>query len=124
HKLRARSQPGSAEPVSSHILSGSFFSSPSTPLTITSSSHHTDGDRTARRVKTFGNHKPSVIVSSAPSDEPPKPVNSSSGFVRFFESMNGFNSSITNFAYFRARPRLRFFRFALVSIMPRVGAYS
>src|SRR5438552_16760197 len=92
HKFRAPSHPGSAEPLSSHILSGSFFSSASTPLTITSSSHQTEDDRTARRVKTFGNHRPSVIVSSAPSDEPPKPVNSASGLVRYFESMNGFSS--------------------------------
>src|SRR5207248_5097946 len=89
HRLRARSQPGSAVPVSSQILSGSFLSSASTPLTITSSSHQTEGDITASREKTFGNQSPSVITSNPPRDDPPSPVNSASGLVRYFESMNG-----------------------------------
>ena len=104
-------------PVSSQILSGSFLSSASTPLTITSSSHQTEGDITASREKTFGNQSPSVITSNPPRDDPPSPVNSASGLVRYFESMNGFNSWIKNFPYLRARPRLRFFRFALLSMI-------
>src|SRR3954471_6665467 len=124
HKVRARSQPGSFVPVSSQIFSGGFCSSALSILTIASLSHQTDGDIAISRVKTFGNHKPSESVSKPPSDDPPSPVNSASGRVRYCLSMYGFNSSIKNRAYLRAQPLLRFLRFAFVSITPGVGAYS
>src|SRR5262249_16006673 len=111
--FRARSQPGSLVPVSNQILSGSPSSSSSIIRRMASSSHHTPGDMTMSRRKNVGNQSPSASVSSPPIDDPPSPVNSASDRVRYFWSMNGLSSSIKNWPYFFAKPRLRFSSSAL-----------
>src|SRR6266446_4518470 len=75
HSSRVCSQPGSAVPVSSQILTGGFCSIESTSRQIAKLSHQTDGDITISRRNFPGYKMPIASVTRPPRDEPPKPVN-------------------------------------------------
>jgi hypothetical protein len=69
-RIRVRSQPSSNVPVSSQIFSGGRASGSRRPC-HENAFIPTEGDMTARRVKTCGNRRPSPIVANPPNDGQP-----------------------------------------------------
>src|SRR5271170_4619506 len=91
-------------PTSSHTRGRAPSGAVAAKSRIARRFHHTDGDSTASLPNTCEYFRPRYIVSSPPSDEPPSPVFAAPSSARYFDSMNGFNSSTSSRPYLSALP--------------------